>query len=66
MNLHTVPEVAALLRCDKKTVYRLIRGGDITHSFIGGKFLVTDEALASFVAKRTRQPSAPVARRRRS
>ena len=45
-----VPEVAADLRCDRKTVYSLIRAGQLRALRMGKALRVTRQALEEFKA----------------
>jgi excisionase family DNA binding protein len=62
----TVPEVAALLRCNDDSVRRLINApGGIRASKVAGKWLVEEEDLAAYQATRANRPK-PRQRRRRA
>lgn len=42
-------EVAAYLRCDMQTVYRLLRAGKLIGSKSGGQWRVSEDALRQFL-----------------
>ncbi|MBT8226039.1 MAG: helix-turn-helix domain-containing protein [Dactylosporangium sp.] len=46
----TVAEVATLLRVSKMTVYRLLRGGDLTSARVGRSFRVPQDAVDRYLA----------------
>lgn len=47
--LMTVPEVAAVLRVSKMTVYRLIKNGDLDHRRVGRSFRIMTASLRSYM-----------------
>lgn len=61
----TVPEVADRLRCKPWTVRRLINDTNgLRASFIGGRWLVTEDDLTAYQESQANR-AAPVRRRRR-
>lgn len=47
--LMTVPEVAAVLRVSRMTVYRLIKTGELDHRRIGRSFRVMAASLRAYM-----------------
>lgn len=47
--LHTVPEVARILRTSGTNVLRLIRGGELIAVRFGSRVVVADEDLRRFI-----------------
>lgn len=47
--VYTVSEVAELLRCDKSSVYRLIKKDGIKVVRVGTSFRITEAALTAFM-----------------
>ena len=47
--IYRVEEVAAILRCDKSTVYRLVKQGQIEVVRIGTSIRITQKAIDSFL-----------------
>ena len=61
-SLHTVGEVAGLLRVSTMTVYRLIRTGELPAVRIGRNYRVEDADLAAYLeAQSVPPPAAEVA-----
>lgn len=70
MDLLTVADVAARLRCSRGLVYRLVAAGELPHYRVGGGrggIRVSGGQLARFLAARTGggRPPRPVRRLRR-
>lgn len=53
--LHTLDEVAVLLRVSERTVRRLVARGELRVKHVGRKPLVTDRELAAFLARGDRK-----------
>lgn len=47
--LHTVPEVAQIIRCSDVNVYKLIRAGELVAVKFGRRAVVADEDLRRFI-----------------
>jgi excisionase family DNA binding protein len=47
--VYTIPEVAAILKCHRNTVERLIRGKQLPAIRLGSKYRVRAEALEAFL-----------------
>lgn len=48
MKVHTVEEVAEMLRVEKQTIYRLIKSGKLRAFQLGTTYRVKDKALQDF------------------
>jgi len=53
----TVQEVAERMRCEHRTVRRAIRSGELEAAFIGGKWLVREEAVDDWFRSRCASPN---------
>jgi excisionase family DNA binding protein len=53
----TVQEVAQRMRCEHRTVRRAIRSGELEAAFIGGRWLVREEAVDDWFRARCASPS---------
>ena len=53
----TVQEVAQRMRCEHRTVRRAIRSGELEAAFIGGRWLVREEAVDDWFRSRCASPS---------
>lgn len=53
----TVQEVAQRMRCEHRTVRRAIRSGELEAAFIGGRWLVREEAVVDWFRSRCASPS---------
>jgi len=53
VELLTVPEAAAALRCHKASVFRLLAAGDLTRVKVGARTLVPRSSLDEFLATNT-------------
>src|ERR1019366_2449825 len=62
----TIQEVAELARCERRTVRRAIRNGELTASLIGGSWIVRADAVEEWfdarASHRILPPSSPPAR----
>ena len=55
--LYTLKEVAAKLRCSRRTVYRMIASGELEVFKVRTEYRVRRSVLEAFIARRgTRQP----------
>jgi len=45
----TVPEVIDFLRCDKNTVYKLLKENQIKHFMLGNKYRIERKELEKFI-----------------
>ena len=53
----TVQEVAERMRCEHRTVRRAIRSGELEAAFIGGRWLVREEAVDAWFRSRCATPT---------
>jgi excisionase family DNA binding protein len=53
----TVQEVAQRMRCEHRTVRRAIRSGELEAAFIGGRWLVREEAVDDWFRSRCASPA---------
>ena len=53
----TVLEVAERMRCEHRTVRRAIRSGELEAAFIGGRWLVREEAVDDWFRSRCAAPN---------
>lgn len=53
----TVQEVAQRMRCEHRTVRRAIRSGELEAAFIGGRWLVREEAVDDWFRSRCASPN---------
>lgn len=59
----TVPEVAERMRCEHRTVRRAIKRGELDAAMIGGRLLISEDAVdAWFDTNRVRPRAAPAPR----
>ena len=61
----TIQEVAQRMRCEHRTVRRAIRSGELEAAFIGGRWLVREEAVDDWFRSRCASPN-PLSRSPRS
>ncbi len=48
--LHTVQEAAGKLKVNARTVYRLLKEGELRSAKVGGSIRISDEMLEEFIA----------------
>ncbi|MGZ6637498.1 MAG: helix-turn-helix domain-containing protein [Solirubrobacteraceae bacterium] len=53
----TIQEVAQRMRCEHRTVRRAIRSGELEAAFIGGRWLVREEAVDDWFRSRCASPT---------
>jgi excisionase family DNA binding protein len=62
MKLLTVKETCERLRISRATLYNLVRGGKLTFVKIGGKSLMSEEAIERFITQAARTAPTRTAR----
>lgn len=62
----TIQQVAELMHADHRVVRKAIKRGDLEAAYIGGRYLIREEAVEEWFERRRANPTGPPVQRRRA